>query len=728
MPIEVISKIKPINSNFKVADLEDIAYDETHNAKEVIGNLNDLATAEKGDLVKAINEAKNVKADWNEADTSSDAYILNKPDLTGYVLKTELERDYASKTELGSYALKTDLNSYTKQADFLDVQNDLTNAKTDVDNLEVDVTNLTTDVNGVKTSVTNLTTSVNGLTGDVNGVKANVNSLTTDLNDLSTEVDDLKQSVSDGKALIASAITDMGVDTLATDTWAVMAENIRKISNTPVYYTITINYLDEDGNVIHEPYSQTLEENSNYDVSLLDDEIVIDGYTYVGTNGDSTTGIMNGNKVINVYYEEEVIADGDFHMDDIVVDSSTNAQYLYLDIAPTTSVERYSSCGLFEEGTNILLSDSGMFDAIGGDVVNRLNLTLKPIQATTTTTMETKRVYVAPSAGGTPKSNVFTMTIVPPGNPMIVPETVDLAAGEEFTFNIMGTSETVQSCSFDNDSAGVLYGANTKKVRVVGNGSGTARLTVTLYDGTILTATVNVTGDLSLVDIKYPATKKSMSGTWNALGDSYTAGYGASAPNVETPSAAYCALVAADKGLTVNNYGVTGSCIATGTDAQADTFLVRYSSMQDGAALVTVFGGTNDFLKDVPIGNEGDVTTDTFYGALNSLISSLKQKFSTSRIVFFTPIKLGGTGHNNTSKAWNMQQVNNGNVTLKDYRNAIVTVCNTNQIEVVDLFSIEELDCTTTEGRANYGEYDLTHPNSNGQRIIADYVKENMFI
>lgn len=42
-------------------------------------------------------------------------------------------------------------------------------------------------------------------------------------------IDEVFQSVSNGKSLIASAITDKGVDTLATDTFQTMADNIRSI-------------------------------------------------------------------------------------------------------------------------------------------------------------------------------------------------------------------------------------------------------------------------------------------------------------------------------------------------------------------------------------------------------------------------------------------------------------------------------------------------------------------
>ena len=59
--------------------------------------------------------------------------------------------------------------------------------------------------------------------------------------DLVTQV---KKSVSDGKSKVASAITDKGVATLATDTFDVMAENVGKIqtgtSNTQILSTTMI--------------------------------------------------------------------------------------------------------------------------------------------------------------------------------------------------------------------------------------------------------------------------------------------------------------------------------------------------------------------------------------------------------------------------------------------------------------------------------------------------------
>lgn len=70
-------------------------------------------------------------------------------------------------------------------------------------------------------------------------------------------------------------------------------------------YTVTVNYYDIDTNKsIH--YSNILTEltwDEEYDVSRFD-AIDIDGYTYVETRGDTVTGTIDGNKVIDVYYKK----------------------------------------------------------------------------------------------------------------------------------------------------------------------------------------------------------------------------------------------------------------------------------------------------------------------------------------------------------------------------------------------------------------------------------------
>lgn len=58
------------------------------------------------------------------------------------------------------------------------------------------------------------------------------NHFSDDISELEEKTDQLFTSVSNGKTLVASAITDKGVETLATDTFQTMADNIRAIETS----------------------------------------------------------------------------------------------------------------------------------------------------------------------------------------------------------------------------------------------------------------------------------------------------------------------------------------------------------------------------------------------------------------------------------------------------------------------------------------------------------------
>lgn len=62
---------------------------------------------------------------------------------------------------------------------------------------------------------------------DYTGDMAIIDKAVKELTDISEE---LKKSVSDGKSKVASAITDKGINTEATDTFDMMAKNIGKIA------------------------------------------------------------------------------------------------------------------------------------------------------------------------------------------------------------------------------------------------------------------------------------------------------------------------------------------------------------------------------------------------------------------------------------------------------------------------------------------------------------------
>ena len=88
-------------------------------------------------------------------------------------------------------------------------------------------------------------------------------------------------------------------------------------------FTVTVNYRDAaTGETIAESYvSEPAEAGAAYDVTEKD-QIAIDGYTYAKTEGDPLTGVLDRDKVIDVYYDQTEVPDssgpggGDHDSDD----------------------------------------------------------------------------------------------------------------------------------------------------------------------------------------------------------------------------------------------------------------------------------------------------------------------------------------------------------------------------------------------------------------------------
>lgn len=70
-------------------------------------------------------------------------------------------------------------------------------------------------------------------------------------------------------------------------------------------YSIIVNYVDQDGNVLADPYVKTeVPYGTAYDVSEMTGR-EIDGYTAISVTGDPEKGTVSGNVILNVVYEKE---------------------------------------------------------------------------------------------------------------------------------------------------------------------------------------------------------------------------------------------------------------------------------------------------------------------------------------------------------------------------------------------------------------------------------------
>lgn len=192
--------------------------------------------------------------------------------------------------------------------------------------------------------------------------------------------------------------------------------------------------------------------------------------------------------------------------------------------------------------------------------------------------------------------------------------------------------------------------------------------------------------------------------TANFLGDSITWGF--SPIDGTQLSIKFVDLVKEKLGLTTaNNYGISGSTLGSLQDGSRNPMVDRYVDMGN-ADLVCVFGGTNDWNFNVPLGTINDTDKYTYYGALKIMMNGLYTKYPNSTIVFFTPLHRQGDSSNGQG------------VSLNAYRKAV--------IEVGEMFGIAVLDLYSTSGifpdnATNYNTLvpDGRHPNEVGHEKIA---------
>ena len=151
-------------------------------------------------------------------------------------------------------------------------------------------------------------------------------------------------------------------------------------------------------------------------------------------------------------------------------------------------------------------------------------------------------------------------------------------------------------------------------------------------------------------------------------------------------------------------------------------------SQDNNYDLITVMLGTNNEGYNMGIGNISDApdaSSTAYIPATKAMIELLRAKYPKSVIIFITPIR-----RCNVDAQGN---VDNHNVALKGYVDALIEVCNLYCIPVIDLWNIiaPEIDsirslffCGTHEAGS---DQDGTHPNELGhQMFLAPVIEEGI--
>lgn len=197
------------------------------------------------------------------------------------------------------------------------------------------------------------------------------------------------------------------------------------------------------------------------------------------------------------------------------------------------------------------------------------------------------------------------------------------------------------------------------------------------------------------------------------LGDSITEGVGAS-----SYENSYVSVFEKMSGADVKNYGVSGTRIAKQSgkseyDEWNYDFLMRADDMEEGADIVVVFGGTNDYGHgDASMGDFASTSEYTFYGALHSLCNRLINKYPDAVILFMTPLHREGEeafvtvdGHEKPA--------------LSDYVSAVKKVAAFYGLPVLDLYAVSGMQPKVAIVKEKYMP-DGLHPSDAGAKRIAE--------
>ncbi len=152
-------------------------------------------------------------------------------------------------------------------------------------------------------------------------------------------------------------------------------------------------------------------------------------------------------------------------------------------------------------------------------------------------------------------------------------------------------------------------------------------------------------------------------------------------------------------------------------------FCGRAYALDTSADICVVWGGVNDFFHgDAYIGSPEDTTPATFQGALNFLITLLKEMFKDKPIVFMTPArnKLRGT----TDEIVSPRPIKKHDaMPLIGYADLIVEAGKRHGIYVLDLFRDFPINPNIPEDYEKYTR-DGLHLNDEGHILLAKTLGE----
>ena len=170
----------------------------------------------------------------------------------------------------------------------------------------------------------------------------------------------------------------------------------------------------------------------------------------------------------------------------------------------------------------------------------------------------------------------------------------------------------------------------------------------------------------------------------------------------------------------IRKHGVSGSTVAVCHKRKEAPFVERYKEMDMDADLHIVFGGVNDFINSVPLGQPGNGDIETFCGALEEIIKQLQKNSPLGQVMLITPMRV-----NNFRDFPCWYEKNEDGHVLEDYRNAILELGRQYAVPVLDFFSMAHINADCEEMKEALLP-DGLHPNAAGYRRMTRKIAQFM--
>ncbi len=151
-------------------------------------------------------------------------------------------------------------------------------------------------------------------------------------------------------------------------------------------------------------------------------------------------------------------------------------------------------------------------------------------------------------------------------------------------------------------------------------------------------------------------------------------------------------------GATVENFGVKGSRLAIKADRD-DSFVERLDGIDADADVYVLFGGVNDFSRNVPLGQMGSTDPHEFYGALEYLVRGITARSPEARLVVMTPCKTSGIAAKDIPGSF---EENHLGLTQEPYVAAIREVADRYSLPLIDLYAGSGISPYLPEHRERY--------------------------